>query len=423
MSVRVAELVEALREQAFVPRGSRRIGAEAEWIPVDAATGRVGALPIATVRRAAAGGGWCEEPSPYGAPRFTLPGGGMVSFEPGGQIEYSSVPSRSASVVAAAVRDVFARLRRSADEDGLVLRAVGIDPVTRPECAALRLGGHRYRAMDAYFRTIGPAGARMMRQTAAFQVSVDPGVDPGADWRLLNALAPYVVAIFANSPVYARAETGCRSYRAETWRTLDPSRTGIFAGDDPAAEYIAFALRAPAILLGDEGESGESSVWRPFGEWLDEAAGAAVGNAESAAHLTTIDAEWAAHLTTMFPEVRPRGAFEVRSADAIDTEWAVVPMALLGGLLYDGESARAAADVAGAPDAGRLVAAGRLGLRDPSIAATAAELAALAVAGCRRLGAGFLDPADLETAEEFFRRYTSRGRSPADDASAVAALA
>jgi glutamate--cysteine ligase len=395
--VRVSTLTESLHRHAFAPCDgvARYIGAEAEWIPVDRATGRVGPLALSTVRRVATRDGWCEEPSASGAPRFTLPDGGTVSFEPGGQIEYSSPPSRSASVVAAGIGEIFTRLQESAHDDGLTLRAVGIDPVTRPECAPLRLGGRRYRSMDAYFSTLGPAGARMMRQTAAFQVSLDRGTDPGAEWRMLNALTPYVVAMFANSPTYASQDTRCTSFRAETWRTLDPTRTGIFPGIEPAAEYVEFALHAPALLLADDGD------WRPFGEYLDDAA---VG-----------EREWAEHLTTLFPEVRPRGAFEVRSADAIDPMWAVVPMAFLGGLLYDANAACAAREIVGAPDYERLVTAGRSGLRDPSIGAVAAELTAIALAGCRRLGREFIEPIDLERTEMFVARYTARGRSPADD--------
>jgi glutamate--cysteine ligase len=306
-----------------------------------------------------------------------------LSFEPGGQIEYSSPPSTSASEVVRRMRAVAARL------DALTFLSVGLDPVNPPERVPLQLGGSRYCGMDAYFRTIGPAGARMMRQTAAYQVSLDPGPDPVADWRLLNALAPYVVAIFANSPRYAGQDTGYQSYRAHTWRTLDPSRTGLFIADgDPAEQYMAFALRARTIL---------DPSHAPFGE------------------LALGDAAWETHLTTLFPEVRPRGTFEVRSADAIDPAWYAAPLALLGGLVYDARSARAAAELVGDADPDRLLRAGVAGLGDPLIAAVASELAELAIQGCGRLGPAFLDSADLDQAVEFFDRYTRRGRSPAAD--------
>ena len=43
----------------------------------------------------------------------------------------------------------------------------------------------------------------MMRQTAAFQITVDAGEDPVGLWQVLSAAAPYVTAMFANSSHYA----------------------------------------------------------------------------------------------------------------------------------------------------------------------------------------------------------------------------
>ena len=63
--------------------------------------------------------------------------------------------------------------------------------------------------------------------------------------------------------------------------------------------YLDFALEAPAMLLSHgRGPS------LPFGEWL------ALAN-------PTLE-EWDAHLSTLFPEVRPSGHLELRSADAVD---------------------------------------------------------------------------------------------------------
>jgi glutamate--cysteine ligase len=370
---------DALQAVAFSPRPAgtpRQIGAEIEWIPVDPDTRRV--LPIATsiaILRDLARGTWCEEATPSGAPHFVLPDDSVLSFEPGGQIEYSSRPSTSASDVVRAMRALATRLGAH-----MSLLTVGIDPVNPPEHALLQLGGARYCNMDAYFRTIGPAGARMMRQTAALQVSLDRGADPASEWRLLNALAPYVVATFANSRVYAGEDTGHRSYRAHTWRTLDPSRTGVLvsSGEDPAAEYVAFALRAGTIL---------DPLHRPFGELPAEQA---------------TDAAWQTHLTTLFPEVRPRGTFEVRSADAVPPDWYAAPLVFLGGLLYDAKAARAAAELVGDADPDLLVRAGVAGLGDPAIARVAKQLRELAIEGCRRLGPAFLDPADLEATLDLF---------------------
>jgi len=168
--------------------------------------------------------------------------------------------------------------------------------------------------------------------------------------------------------------------------------------------YLEFALTAPAILFPQlDGEH------RPFGEWLTLA--------------RPTQAEWRDHLSTLFPEVRPRGHLELRSADSIDPEWYAGPLALTCGMLYHSRTLRAADDLLGAPDTELLDKAGRLGLHDPAIARTASDLFDLALTGCRGLGSGYFHPSDLEQAVGFFDRFTRRGRAPADEVveSAIAA--
>jgi glutamate--cysteine ligase len=382
----------------------RRIGAEVELLPVERATGRrcpiesgpaVATLPF--LRRFGGRQGWRETRTAKGAPCFQLPDGGTMTFEPGGQLEYSSPACRTASGLLASLRTVVAPLRAAASGEGIDLLAVGIDPFNSAERAPLLLHTHRYVRMAEYLARLGPAGAMMMRQTAAFQLSLDLDDDGLARWRVLNAAAPYVTAIFANSPVYDGAATGYRSTRAHVWRALDPSRTGLPCdGPLPVAGYLEFALAAPAILLPMVG--GEH---RPFGEWL-------------AAAQPTLE-EWHEHLTTLFPEVRPRGHLELRSADAVAPRWYAAPVALAAGITYDAGALRAALDLLGPPELGTLERAGRLGLSDPAIARVAVDLADIALGGCEQLGPAYFHPADLELARAFFDRYTRSGRSPAND--------
>ena len=404
-----AALAADLESGAFAAPASasltpRRLGAEVEFIPIETATwrrcplegdGPAALLPF--VRRYGARQAWAETRTSKGTPCFTLPGGGTITFEPGGQLEYSAPPCRSPSALLAELRSVVLPLRSAAAADGITLLAVGIDPTGDIDSAPLLLPTKRYERMADYLGRRGPAGARMMRQTAAFQVALDFDDEPWLRWRVLNAAAPYVVAIFANSPVYDGVETGCPSTRAQVWRALDPSRTGLpWNARDPVGAYLDFALEAPAILL--PAVDGEHLRFR---EWLVRTE-------------VTLD-EWHDHLTTLFPEVRPRGHFELRSADAVAPEWYAAPLALAAGLTYDSGAVRAAADLLGAPDIGVLDRAGRLGLRDPELARIAADLVQIAIEGCQGLGPGYFHPADLEQARAFFDRYTRRGRCPADD--------
>jgi glutamate--cysteine ligase len=277
------------------------------------------------------------------------------------------------------------------------LLAVGIDPCNGIEGAPLLLRTQRYERMADYLARRGPAGARMMRQTAAFQVALDLDDEPWLRWRVLNAAAPCMVAIFANSSRYAGRETGCRSARAQVWRALDPARTGLpFEAEAPVETYVDFALDAPAILL--PAVDGEHLRFR---EWLTRA--------------EVTPEEWHDHLTTLFPEVRPRGHLELRSADAVPPQWYAAPIALAVGMTYEPRSLRDAADLLGAPDLGLLDRAGRFGLRDPELASIANDLVQIALDGCAGLGPAYFPPADLEQARGFFDQYTRRGRSPADE--------
>jgi glutamate--cysteine ligase len=382
----------------------RRLGAEVEFIPVESLSGRrcpieaEGALAtLPFLRRYGLTQGWHEGCTSKGTPCFSLPIGGSLTFEPGGQLEYSSPPCRSASALLALLRAVVLPLRAAAAGEGIDLLPVGIDPINPAEEAPLLIHAERYARMAEYLGQRGPAGARMMRQTAAFQVSLDFDDEPWLRWRVLNAATPYVIAIFANSPIYAGERTDHQSTRAQVWRDLDPTRTGIpYDERDPVGAYLEFALAAPAILYpAIEGEH------RPFGQWL---AGA-----------NPTPDEWQDHLSTLFPEVRPRGHLELRSADSIAPHSYAAPLALTAGVLYDPAALRATADLLGTPDLGLLERAGRCGLHDPAIARRAADLFEVALQGCRSLGPQYFHPSDLEQATAFFERYTRRGRSPADD--------
>lgn len=411
-----AVLAADLAQRVFRGVGSgstpRRLGAEVEFIPVESLTGRrcglesgevPGSLPF--LRRYGSGQGWAESRTSKGTPCFTLPDAGRLTFEPGGQLEYSSPPCRTAGDLLAQLRSVLFPLRSAAANAGIDLLAIGLDPFNTAEQAPMLVEATRYERMAEYLALLGPDGARMMRQTAAFQLNLDFDDEPWLRWRVLNSAAPLVVAIFANSPMYAGEQTGYKSTRAHIWRQLDPSRTGIpYDERSPVQAYLEFALNAPAILCPTvHGE------YQPFGEWLVRA--------------QPSDAEWQDHLSTLFPEVRPRGHLELRSADAIAPEWYAAPVALTAGILYDPGALRAAADLLPLPDLGLLERAGRLGLHDPAIASMAADLFELALAGCESLGSAYFHPADIEQARAYFERYTRRGRSPADEVLQDAAAA
>ncbi len=397
----------SVRERLFAPdaRDRRFIGAEVEMLALLAESGwpcplepRVGESrsTLGFLRSYGASRGWRELRSTKGSPYFALPNGWTLTFEPGGQLEMCTGPTGSISDLIRETKAALHDLRSAARDEGIALASVGIDPENCIDRVPLQLPSSRYVAMTRYFESIGPSGVRMMRQTAATQLSVDPGPRPQERWRLLCDLAPYLTAMFANSARYAGRETGEQSFRARCWRQLDASRTGIPYPEGPAADaYARFALEAVDMTRTDA-----SGGYHPFGDWASD------GDAT--------DAEWENHLTTLFPEVRPRGHLELRSIDAVEPELVGAALVLVAGLVYDPASAREARALLGAADEEMLSRAAQCGLRDRTLLGGCQALVEIGLRGARALGADVIAEAELEEATNLFARWTGQGRSPAD---------
>jgi glutamate--cysteine ligase len=343
----LSTLVERLFQPAAKERPDGAMGAELEVIPIRTRTRRrvpinatqegPGSADIA--REAARIEGWQEETDEYGAPKWNMPDGGRLCYEPGGQFEVVSPVFASAVDLSTDLRKVLGVLRASAASADVQLLALGIDPYNTIESVALELHAPRYDAMTEYFNRIGEAGVRMMRQTASLHVSVELGPHAMQRWRLLNSLAPYLIALFANSSSYGDRPTGYASYRAHQWQTLDPTRTGLpFDSTDPIGAYTRFAANAGRILT-----------------------------------------EASAHLTTLFPEIRPRGYFEIRSLDAMEPDRIEQALQFISTLVHDTDAAAAASRIVGAPDSSLLARAALNGRSDSLLKARIAQLEQLAI--------------------------------------------
>lgn len=402
--------------EAFVTRicfklgPPRLVGLELEWLLHDR---RTPTEPLASNRLAAALGPWSppalhfsEAPRDPQASRLSnappiLPNGSAVTVEPGGQLEISTAPAHSLgeciTAAAADTRLIHGRLARA----GLTALGAGADPYRVP---ARILDVPRYVAMEAYFDQHGPSGRVMMGATAAVQPCLDAGRAAGPDsfvsrWHTLHAIGPALVAMFANSPVLAGRPTGWRSSRQAAWLDIDPARTAPPSAEgDPRDAYARYALDAPLLCVRREAGPWSAPPGITFADWL----GGALRPGP------TYD-DLAYHLSTLFPPVRPSGHFEVRYLDAQpDDGW--IAAAAVTWALTATSGARAAADAAVEPVAGRWADAARLGLADPSLARAARSLIEIALDGL----AG--QPAYITSrVADFAERYPLRGRCPADD--------
>ncbi|QUR69271.1 ergothioneine biosynthesis glutamate--cysteine ligase EgtA [Mycobacterium spongiae] len=329
-----------------------------------------------------------------------LPGGSVVSVEPGGAVELSGPPSDGiASAIEAMARDQ-AVLRAAFSGAGLGLVFLGADPL-RP---AKRVNpGARYRAMEQFFAASqsGVAGAAMMTSTASIQVNVDAG--PQAGWaarvRLAHALGPTMIAIAANSPLLGGEFSGWVSTRQRVWGQMDSARCGPIlgaSGDDPRTDWARYALKAPVMLVHSP-DAMAVTHYVPFAHWAD-------GRVLLGGRRPTV-ADLDYHLTTLFPPVRPRQWLEIRYLDTLPDEvWPAVLFTLVT-LLDDPVAADLAAEAV-EPVTTAWDTAARIGLRDRQLYLAANRC--LSVAAERA-------PAELTAAMERLMHDVDRGRCAADD--------
>jgi glutamate--cysteine ligase len=349
------------------------VGAETEWFVVDRrAPDRH--VPIERLRTAMEAAG-------------PPPAGSRITYEPGGQLELSSLPQRGVAAAHTALAADIAHVGGHLAREGLVLAGRGTDPRDLG-APFFQLDEGRYRCMRAYF---GEEGLAMMCATASLQVCLDIGADEKdatRRWRLAHALGPVLVAAFANSP-----RTGTRSARQVIWEGLDPGRTAPVVGDDPVAAWARYALDARVMLLRDGWVPNPGMTFR---EWLTDG------------HPGLADLAY--HLTTLFPPVRPQGWLELRMIDALPEPYWPVPIAVVAALIDDPLAAELAAEAA-EPAADRWRQAARDGLTDPVLARAACRCFEAALDALPRLGAQALVP----LVAGYMERYVARGRCPADE--------
>lgn len=387
-SLRTDDVHRHVREHAVASAGSGRLGVELEWLtcPLDDPTQPVG---FDRMRAAAAG---------------PLPRGGRLTFEPGGQVELSSLPHAGIAAAHAAVAADLAALRGRLGGAGIDLVGMGLDP-SRP-CRRL-VRGPRYDAMEAYFDGAGSAGRRMMCGTASVQLNLDMTGEgtPSARWALAHAIGPMLAAACANSPIMGGRPSRWRSARLAVWAAIDRTRTApalTHDGASPSDQWARYALDA-RVMLVRAGPERFVSVFEhlTFAEWM--ARGHELGY--------PTDDDLAYHLTTLFPPVRLRGWMELRMVDALPEPWWRVPGAVATALLDD-PAAAAEARAATAPTARLWRQAARLGLSHPALGAAARRCFTAAMAALPRLGA---DSDTQAAVAAFFDRFVARGRCPADD--------
>ena len=314
--------------------------------------------------------------------------GGVVSLEPGGQVELSGAPLATVHETYEELRQHLVEVKEVGGELGIGLLGLGFSPKwTLAETPIMPK--ERYGIMRRYMPKKGVLGLDMMFRTSTVQVNLDFGheADMVAKMRVGLALQPVATALFANSPFTEGKPNGFQSYRSHVWTDTDPDRCGlvgfVFEKGMGFERYVDYMLDVPMYFVYRDGTYIDASG-QSFRDFLAGRLPALPGE-----HPTMTD--WADHLTTAFPEVRMKQFLEMRGADTGPMRHLCALPALWVGLLYDESALDAASDLVKDWSHEEREAlrrdTPRLGLRTPfrtrSVREVAAEMLRIARAGLK----------------------------------------
>ncbi|MCA9667715.1 MAG: hypothetical protein KC503_19080 [Myxococcales bacterium] len=345
--------------------------------------------------------------------RAELPGGALLSLEPGGQFEFSSPPVDRFGLFLEQSQRFRELVEAAVSGDDVHVFYGGLTPVHTVDEIGLVVPKERYRMMDAYFPHVGTMGRRMMRQSASVQVTFDYR-NPALGQELLQTalyLSPFAAALFCNCPFVDGNNTGYRSYRVPIWADTDSARSGLLPGftrdDYSFDDYLDHVIAAPMFFV--QTQSGYRDVGRiSFDKFNREGIDG---------RQTTID-DFKLHNSTIFTDVRLKNTVEVRSIDGQDPELVPSVVAFLCGLLLCSTARQRAREVLRAmhidysalPD--KLAREGLTGMVEGEpVAEIVYELVDLAGEGLTKC---FADGAEGRKFLEPLRWFAEQRKTPAD---------
>ncbi|MAE50709.1 MAG: glutamate--cysteine ligase [Micavibrio sp.] len=317
------------------PREHYRIGLEHEQFVFDLRTGK----PLAydgspgikqLLETLSARFGWAPVYE-HGRVIALKKGGQSVTLEPAGQIELSGSPHATIAEMAGEHMAYTEELRSAGQELGVDYLQLGVHPTWGRDDMHW-MPKERYQIMREYLPTRGGLGVDMMTRTSGAQINLDfeSEADMVQKMRIMIALQPIMIALFANSRIVDGRDSGYVSYRAHIWSDTDPDRCGIlpfvFDSDMGFERYVDYMLDVPMFLIYRDGKM-INMAGQSFRRFLNGTL------PENKFHQASLE-DWEVHLGTAFPEVRLKKYLELRGPDSVSAPLLYALAAFWVGLVY-----------------------------------------------------------------------------------------
>ena len=253
----------------------------------------------------------------------------IYSLEPGGQLEWASLPFVSLHEISSQWGVHVSLLEKLCADNSLIPLDLALEPIYHPGEINL-IDMKKYRLMNDRLKSMGNRGPWMMRNSASVQVNIDMTCKGDGEEMafVADCLQPFCFLLFSHVPFMNGNYTKKNNFRLKIWNDTDKSRCGhlfdhgILRSLNLIESFIDYILNVPAIfILGHNSEvAGYEGL---LGEWLH--------SSNNSGKLSPKHIQLA--LRQIFTHVRFKHVLEVRGADRPPFGYELAPAAFWCGLL------------------------------------------------------------------------------------------
>ena len=254
--------------------------------------------------------------------------GKNITLEPGNQIELSGDKLNNIHEACAESHDYLFELQQVTKKIGLKIVSAGFDPISA-------LGEvpnnpkQRYEVMTKDMPDGGSLSLDMMYRTCGTQLNLDYNSEEDfiKKFKIINSLVPISIALFANSSIVEKKNSGYMSYRSKVWQ--ETSRGGlpeVFFDNKNFEKYADFTINFPLLFIQNDKEylSGKNYTFSDFMS----------GKIKEIDNRLPTENDLATHLSTIFTENRLKKYIELRSMDTCGWDCLCAGPAFNVGILY-----------------------------------------------------------------------------------------
>ena len=254
--------------------------------------------------------------------------GKSITLEPGNQIELSGDKLNNIHEACAESHDYLFELQQVTKKLNLKIVSAGFDPISKLS-EVPNNPKQRYQVMTKDMPDGGSLSLDMMYRTCGTQLNLD--YDSEKDFikkfKVINSIVPISIALFANSSIVEKKNSGYMSYRSKVWQ--ETSRGGlpkVFFDNMDFEKYADFAINFPLLFIQDNKEylSGNNYSFQDF---MD-------GKIKEINNRVPTEDDLTTHLSTIFTENRLKKYIELRSMDTCGWDCLCSGPAFNTGILY-----------------------------------------------------------------------------------------